>query len=270
MNNAMQEGLGVNNAYKLKQHNLGRYICLLAAFFLVVELLPINSGHAIVSRNLSINSSGTIVSPPTPTPEPSPSNLAVLPDFFIGTGREIDFVYTKYPVTWQGKSNCIEMDWNPNNAISSYNQINELNGRWLSVKPGDRIIWRAWLYTEDQTSVDTTPWRGAILCIDIYGDGVKCEIGGPNGEQSYTFATDFWCDRTGCVAGRNTNIWTLAQMDFVVKSQYESWPTGELFTPTSFTCIIINNCCGDYVSQERGRIWVWNPELCIYRDGAWL
>lgn len=65
----MQEGLGVNKDCKLKQHNLSRYICLLATFILVAALLPVNLGDAIVSTNISLNSNGVIVYPPsTSTP----------------------------------------------------------------------------------------------------------------------------------------------------------------------------------------------------------
>jgi hypothetical protein len=246
-------------------NNAKTFAALLMLLLFFTAMVSAASGSEPASSVVVFPNSGTIISLPPPIGK---NNLAVLPDFFLGTGWDIDGIYTKYPVTWQGKANCIEMDYSNTAASPDNNRIGELDGHWLAIKPGDHIVWRAWLYAEDQTSGDISPWRGAILHLDLYDDKRIAEIGGTQGQPSYIPSTNTWVDRTGCVAIRGTNQWILAEIDFIVQSQYEadgfgSYPAGELHTPKSFVVIVLNGASSDYVSTERGRIWIWNPELYI-------
>ena len=95
------------------------------------------------------------------------------------------------------------------------------------------------------------------------------EIGTPDGHPSYVPSKpNDWPDLSGCTVQRGTNQWCFVEMDFVVQSQYEAdgfaqYPAGQKHTPTSFTIVILNGASSQYVPSERGRVWVWNPELYI-------
>jgi hypothetical protein len=243
-----------------------RYSLLLVILLIFTFNIYSVSGQIHVFTAVTILHSGVINYSP---PSFQENNLIVLPDFFIGTGREIDGIYTKYPVAWQGKANCIELAWNPNSANHPPNNaINEIDGRYLAINPGDRIVFKAWMYAEDQTSEDSWNYSGARIGFDLYDDYRITEIGTSDGMPSYTPSTNTWADLSHCCVQRGTNRWTYVEIDFVVQSRYEadgfaSYPEGEAHVPTSFTAWFLNSAYMPHVLTERGRIWIWNPELYI-------
>ena len=237
-------------------------LILLLVLMLCYSLFQTTAG-AESSSLVTISFQGIIAHSPS-------NNLAVLPEFF-NTGWGIG-ESSIYPTTWAGKDNTIEMRWNPLRAQNpSMNAIGELDGKWLPINVGDRIVFSAWLYAEDGTTNDTSTYRGARIEIDFYSNGLRLvEIGGSEGQPSWipSQGNNGWADLSPCVAQRGTNIWKFAKIDFIVQQEYESdgwggYPRTQKHTPDYFTAIVVNGAPSQYVPTERGRVWIWNPELYV-------
>jgi hypothetical protein len=167
----------------------------------------------------------------TPTPTPNTNNIATIPTFWASPWWGL---YTQgmnqYPYTWQGHNNCIKLMRNP--SYVSYVQhngwmgLNELNGmintQPVPVKPGDHIVYKAWIWTEAST---VGGGGGCYLFTDVWGSGGRiCELRGAQGSPSQSVER--------LIVPWGSHAWVQLTMDFTIKSSYPKdgggtgYPTG--------------------------------------------
>ena len=164
---------------------------------------------------------------------------------------------------------------NPATAVCSSSDDRELNGQWMDINPGDRIIFTAWFMTTASSQGDTSNVHGGCLDIDMYGgnnpNGVTriCGIMDADGTSNY-----YTCgipSPTTCVPW-GTGTWTQVTMDFVVPSTYAAdgysgsggYAAGTPVVPSGFIPVIYggsNSWIGG--SPENGIIYVSNTEIYI-------
>ncbi len=220
--------------------------------------------------------------PTTPIPAPtlptsSSTNLAPLPSFSVSSGSYSvngNPTYIKYPVTVNGQT-AIEMLRNPATAVCSSSDDRELNGQWIDINPGDRIVFTAWFITTASSQGDTSNVHGGCLDIDMYGgnnpNGVNriCGIMASDGTDNYY--TNGIPSPTTCVPW-GTGTWTQVTMDFVVPSTYAAdgysgsggYAAGTPVVPSGFIPVIYggsNSWIGG--SPENGIIYVSNTEIYV-------
>jgi hypothetical protein len=155
-------------------------------------------------------------------------NLAPIPngwDHSITGQRGIhSSPYIIYPVTQDGRT-AIKMERDPiyvttNNAVSV---SNELNALWLAIKPGDHIVFKMWLWSEDSTVGDNgNAYAGAMMGIDVYGGlGRICGLSTPDGQCAWPNYTPAY---TQNIVPFGSKTWTQKVMDFTVQPTYIADP----------------------------------------------
>lgn len=196
-------------------------------------------------------------------------NLAEIPDFWNvgewGIAENPDCIH--YPVIWQGRLNCIQLDPNPRAIARDNPCIAELDGRWKSIKPGDHIVCKAWLFAENSTVGDKGLLVGAQWGLDLYDAQRTTEITTPDGTPTYILGKYTPEEkRTLCCVRRGTNAWKQIVIDFIVQPSYYADPWGgyradEIVIPTSFVPYVIVR--SEKRTTEKGRVWVADTEVYI-------
>lgn len=227
--------------------------------------------NSIYATYIPTSSGSTETSMSSSTPTSNPNNLTPFPTAWedpsiggISSGHSIGNQYL-------GDSNLV-LDsstlYNGNPTIkvgtvgSSRNYARECDGPWFSIKPGDHIVFTAWMKTTASSFGDTTPWSGIRIGIDFYG---------PKGNIAGTQSPDgsVWTPWSGWPAGQTfvnwgTGTWTKITMDFIVQSQYPAgqygyaYPAGQMVTPTNIIPWI--QVCTNY---DQGQAWFADTQLYI-------
>jgi len=125
-----------------------------------------------------------------------------------------------------------------------------LNEPWsVPVKPGDRIVARAWFRTDPSSKGDAV--HGVRLGIDLigYGQILKGLLAGATSENAEWVK---W----------GTSTWTLRTFDFIVPSTaFTTDQTGSPISPTQVDAIEM--WVQAYPSDDDGNVWVADAELYI-------
>jgi hypothetical protein len=151
-------------------------------------------------------------------------NLVKLPDFFTNPWWGINGSYTFFPIEFQGKT-CIRMDRNPSFvAYAKWNNwygLNEINGglptsaniaHTVPVKPGDRVTFRAKIWTEPNK---ISGGGGCYMLIDVYGsNGRITELRGASA------VPDNSVDRV--LVSFGSGGWIQKDITFIVESIYKN------------------------------------------------
>jgi len=173
-------------------------ICILLAS----SILNISTVMAQTSASANLQSHGTIIvlipspspspspSPtptptatPTPTPTATPTNLAPIPQGWSTATNGMHYAVG-------GVANVI-LDSNVKyNSVASIrddpvgntdNYAREVNGPYLSIKPGDHIIFSCWIKTSASSLGDKSATSGGRIGIDFYGGGRITGSASPDG-----------------------------------------------------------------------------------------
>ncbi len=174
--------------------------------------------------------------------------------------------YYTYPVS-QGGQTAIAMFNNPALVSQWYAgpASAELDGFYISIHPGDHIVYKAWLWTDASSIGDTNQHSGAVLGIDLYGSqGRLCEVSTPEGTTTYpSYPSTHLQD----VVPWGSYRWVQVSINFVVQGQYMADPWGAYGAGGTYAAPIafIPWICADsaHSSQETGKIYVTNTELYI-------
>lgn len=187
---------------------------------------------SVLSQNTTsqtVQSQGEILyaPQPTPTPTPDPRNLAPVPEGWTksitkqrGIGSSSSIVY---PVYWQGRT-AIRLDPDPDYiARWGWPVTNEINSAWFSIKPGDHIVFKMWLWTTSSTvGDDGNPFAGgAMMGIDVYGNGRICGLTTPDGKCAWP---DYTPEYTQNIVPFGSGAWIQKTMDFIVQDYYIADP----------------------------------------------
>jgi hypothetical protein len=196
--------------------------------------------------NIGISSYGTITPTPTPTPTPGGNNIATIPSYWTNKWRGIGGdPYIYYPVTWQGQT-CIKISPDPNYAAwaqsCGWMGLNELDGMtnnvFTPVKPGDHVVFKAWIWVEPST---VGRGGGLYMAIDIGGaNGRIEELQGANAEPVYPTPPS----EGRLLVSWGSSHWVQLTIDFIVQNVYygdhnkdigggyQGYDRGEAATPT--------------------------------------
>jgi hypothetical protein len=148
----------------------------------------------------------------------------------------------------------------PTGSTANYGR--ECDGPWFAIKPGDHIVFTAWMKTTASSNGDKTPWSGIRIGIDFYA---------ANGDITGTQSPDgsVWTPSGGWPAGQTfvnwgTGTWTQIRMDFIVQSQYPGGQSGYNYSPGQMvtpTCIIpwVQVC----TNTDQGQGWFADTQLYI-------
>jgi hypothetical protein len=226
----------------------------------------------IISQNMAPITVSSPVVTPTSTPAPNLNNRTPFPRAWehpsIGgtsTGHSIGNPNTDDSNLMIDQSTLY--NGNPTIRIgpagSTANPAREIDGPWFGVKPGDHIVFTAWIKITASSIGDTTPCSGIRIGIDFYAS---------NGDITGTASPDgsVWSPTGGWPAGQTfvnwgTSTWTQIKMDFIVQSQYlgapigySNYSPGQMVTPI---CIIPwVQVCG---SNDQGQAWFADSQLYI-------
>jgi hypothetical protein len=140
----------------------------------------------------------------------------------------------------------------------------EVNGPWLSIKPGDHIVFKCWMKTSASTLGDTSQYSGARIGIDFYTDKYIVGTSTPDGKTRTP---------AGYPAGEElnyvhwgTSTWTQIVMDFVVASKYPAegsgYSFGQMVTPTHILPWM-QVYSSTYGTSDSGKAWFANAQLYI-------
>ena len=228
---------------------------------------------ATTNSSMTIQSSGTILYPsPTPTPSPSPS-----PINYASIDKWAPYTYEPYSypspqITFLDTS--VLFYGQPTIRIDKHhdgldpNIYNELDLCMIPIEPGDHIIMKVWIKTDNLPNYVYNPndwrtWGGARMVIDYYDDQHRAIVGmaNPNGAVPQTDEGV----RENYVMW-NTSSWTQRTIEFVVPNKipaaYVVYPplvdrTPRYIAPTIQRLNPNNN------PDAEGSAWFANPELYI-------
>jgi hypothetical protein len=207
-------------------------------------------------------------------------NIAILPDFYDSKWLTWNDGYDKFPVTWQGYTNVLEVSPNPQFIVgqraSGWTGENEINGMLcnngattgctrdnrttrVSVRPGQKITYSGYVWVTPST-VGAPNGGGFQFFMDIYGaNGRIKELQGTNG-----------CDGCGRVnVPFGSSGWTFVQMQVTVASSYRAdgaigGGAGTYVTPTSIIPILqLNNFAMPNGYNEKANAYIRNTILTI-------
>src|SRR5208283_693957 len=141
---------------------------------------------------------------------------------------------TPIPTGWQTSSNGMiyavgGSSWdtfdasNPYGGVESvkisppYGASSECDGSFLTISPGEHIVFICWMKTTSSTIGDNgNPQAGVRIGIDMYGNtGRITGIATTSGGVDYT-PENGWTDGSSCYVEWNTPTWTEIIMDFTV------------------------------------------------------
>lgn len=229
---------------------------------------------------------------PTPIPLPTdpmnsgtstnslPGNIAFFPDFYDSTWLSWNDGYNKFPVTWQGYTNTLQIAPNPEfisgQRASGWTGENEVNGMVCStglatgctrsqrgthvaVRPGKKVTYSAYVWVTPST-VGAPNGGGFQFFMDVYGSAGRIkELQGTNG-----------CDGCGRInVPFGSTGWTFVQMQFIVPSSYKADGAlgatgGSRNTPTGIIPILqLNNWAVPSGYDEKATAYIRNTVLTI-------
>jgi hypothetical protein len=148
----------------------------------------------------------------------------------------------------------------------------EVNGDWLRIYPGDRIIMRSMIKTTSGTAYTNS---GARIALDYYSGTAR--INGPSSAGEAAAGTS-WVDNNNFAAENEANFvkwgqtsWVLREWDFIVPDIVIAdgllgYPQGQEVVPVGMAPWM--QVMGTDVEDNAG--YFANFELFIYRSGAWL
>jgi hypothetical protein len=203
--------------------------------------------------------SGTSSPTPTPTPipttTPSSANLEPLSAFYHDTADYGGSVYATV-------DNSVLHNGNPSISVGPdyVRGSREVDGAWISVKPGDHIVMSCWVKT-DACPSSTDPQGGvtigwdfetsqssaapnSLAIVDVSSDGTQA--GHPTSAERGWGVGTFGYSINGAaglsqVGGNVVRIpwgtdWTLIQWDFTVPTTYYSYVTTGASYPNAMSC----------------------------------
>jgi len=199
------------------------------------------------------SSSPTLTPTPIPTTIPSSTNLEPLSVFYQDTANYggSAYAYVDTSVLHNG---------NPSIRVGPdyVRGTREVDGAWISIKPGDHIVMSCWVKTDPCPS-STDPQGGATLgfdllshssaasglsIVDLSSDGTQA--GHPTGsERGWGVGTfGYSSNGAGGLTQTSGNIvripwgtgWTLIQWDFTVPTTYYSYVTTGASYPNAMHC----------------------------------
>jgi hypothetical protein len=170
--------------------------------------------------------------------------------------------YVHYPVSWHGRT-AIRLDRNPDFIALGWPSISEVNGYHLPIKPGDHIVFKAWIWADPSTIGDTDFYGGISIALCLYANGMICEIATPNGQTSYP---NWPVERGLCWAAWGSTQWKQVTIDFIVQNSYITDPDGayppdQMVTPTAFIPLI--RTMTFHPTTEQASIYFADTELYI-------
>jgi hypothetical protein len=196
------------------------------------------------------------------------TNLAPIPDGWstANTTNENGIggtPYIVYPVSWQGKT-AVRLDPDPDYIAIGWPCTNEINSAWFPIKPGDHIIYKMWLWVESSTvGDDGNAYAGAMMGIDVYGNGRICGLTTPDGKCAWP---NYGPEYTQNIVPFGTMTWIQKTMDFIVQDTYMADPYGghtayEVVVPNG--CIPTLNIYTHHPTTEKASIYFAGAELYI-------
>jgi hypothetical protein len=188
------------------------------SFFCLILCYSLFQHTAIAqsSSQISIFSQGNI------TYSPSNVNLAVIPDdWYLTYGSGPQIIHLDYNV-YRTSPPSIRLDPHVDDVDVNYQR--ECDGKWYTVKPGDRIVAKCWIFCGDSGIGDTDPYNGARLGMDLYAhtsQGYGIVDSYPHDGQEHLDSEVNW----------GTKTWTQKVWDIIVPSTYYTtvWVMGKGF-----------------------------------------
>jgi hypothetical protein len=184
---------------------------------------------------------------PTASPPPSSSNLAIIPNTWGGYAYFGEIVYTSvsppsanqisaydtsvYRTAGQGS---IRLD--PYLGLGE-NTGREADGPYLTIKPGDHIVFSCWMKTTGSTAgLNGDPLYGARIGIDFYANRRITATQSPDGSTWNPITNVYPVGQTFVPWG--TSTWTQVTINFIVAQTYladglAGYPLGQSATPTA-------------------------------------
>jgi hypothetical protein len=230
---------------------------------------------SVLSQNTTsqtIQSQGEILyaPQPTPTPTPNPRNLAPVPDGWTksitnqrGIGSSSSIVY---PVYWQGRT-AIRLDSDTDYIAIGWPDTNEINSALFSIKPGDHIVFKMWLWSESSTvGDDRNPYSGAMMGIDVYGNGRICGLTTPDGKCAWP---DYTPAYTQNIVPFGSGEWIQKTMDFIVQDTYIADPFNPPSGHSAYDVVVPNGMIPTLTiythntNTEKASIYLADTELYI-------
>jgi len=224
-----------------------KYISFLFFIILFSSFLPYTT-QAQLSSHITLSSQGSIA-----------VNLAVIPDDWgltYGSGPQI--IYLDYNVTHNGH---VSVRLEPHTA-NDVNTARECDGTWYLTKPGDHIVAKCWIKTDNSTPAENAdPYHGGRIGIDLYGskpDGSLAGIvdGYPHDGAEHLYSMVMW----------GTTVWTQKTWDFIIPSTiYTKTTSGQTIDPTQVTHIVMwMQAMQVNDGTAIGNAWFADAELYIY------
>ena len=269
--------------------------------------LVMNKCNSSASQKWAMKAVGTTAATPKPTPAPKPTtapsnttasgsassdaksgtstnslagNIAVLPDFYNGKWLGWNDGYNKFPVSWQGYSNVLQVAPNPKFMVgqraSGWTGENEINGHIcsggaitgcsqnsrdtrVSVRPGSKITYSAYVWVTPST-VGAPNGGGFQFFMDVYGSNGRIkELQGTGG-----------CDGCGRVnVPYGSKDWTFVQMQVTVANSYKAdgalgGGSGQYVTPTGIIPILqLNNWAIPSGYNDKAVAYIRNTVLTV-------
>lgn len=239
-----------------------KYLLLTLALLSLAILRFTTDGYDVGLANASSSAStqniSTLGTISYPTLNATP-NLAVIPDdWWLAYGSGPQIIFLDYSVIRTVGQPSIRLEPHTANDV---NTAREVDGTWYPCKPGDHIVAKIWIKTDDSTPAeDAGIFEGARIGIDLYApSGVGQDIcivdGHPNTYQEHVDGMVRW----------NTTTWTLKTLDFIVPSTVYTvdW-AGVSIPPTQITQFVMwMQGCQVNDGTAKGNAWFADAELYI-------
>jgi hypothetical protein len=193
--------------------------------------------------------------------------LAVIPDDWnIGFGTGPQIIFLDYSVVHTAGKPSIRLE--PHTS-ADVNTARECDGTWYPTKPGDHIVAKCWIKTDNSTPAENAdPYHGGRIGIDFFaplGDGHITIVDGLPGTVSPAYFGDPSTLHLAAMVHWNTPTWTLKTIDIVIPSIiYTKDVVGRTIPPTPITQFVLwmqAMQVGD--GTARGNAWFADAELYI-------
>ena len=230
-----------------------KYLVFLVLIMLCYSLFP-SGTRAQSSSQISISSQGSINYAPTPTASPTPSPSPTPTPTASPTPTPTPSNLTPFPTGWETPSiggtssawsvglsgvtnvvldNSVLYNGQPTIRIdptgSSTDPDRENDGPWITVHPGDHLVFSGWVKTQASTIGDTYMYHGICLGVDFYGaNGRICGVSSPTG-QPWTPSGGYPSDNGAEFVSWGHTSWVQIKIDFTVASQYPADTFGSGF-----------------------------------------
>jgi hypothetical protein len=229
--------------------------CLILCYSLFQHIARAQS-----SSQASVFSQGSI------TYLPSNVNLAVIPDDWnIGFGNGPQIIFLDYTVVHTLGKPSIRLE--PHTS-ADVNTARECDGTWYPVKPGDHIVAKCWIKTDNSTPTENAdPYHGGRIGIDFYaplGNGHITIVDGLPGNVNPYFG-DPGANHLAAMVHWNTSVWTLKTWDIIIPSViYTKDVLGNTIPATPITqCVLWMQAMQVNDGTALGNAWFADAELYI-------